>query len=89
MITENRASHLSHLIREDLKKENLVACTDEMKLLQSIKEGVQSFIKTHNEVDRLARQQISSQKKNIPEGSMEWEVLYSRFYEQELQRKGL
>jgi len=88
MITENRASHLSHLIRENLKNDDLVSCNDEMKLLQSIKEGVNNFIKTHNEVDKLARKQISSQKNSLPEGSMEWEVQYSRFYEQELKRKG-
>lgn len=88
MISENRASHLAHLIRETLKKEKLVDA-DENQLLKNIKIGVNEFIKVHEEVDSLARAQITNQKKNIGEGSMEWEVLYGRFYEQELQRKGL
>lgn len=89
MISENRANHIAHLIREELKGQNAVTTDDELQLLQNIKRGVQSFLTTHAEVDRLARAQISNQKKNIGEGSMEWEVLYGRFYEQELQRKGL
>jgi hypothetical protein len=89
MISENRSSHLAHLIRERLKKTDLIKSNDEMKTLQSIKKGLAQFLKTHDEVDQEARRQISSQKKSIVEGSMEWEVLYSRFYEQELRRKGM
>ncbi len=89
MISENRANHLSHLMREALKSKNALSGSDDLQLLQRIKLGVNEFIKVHNEVDRLAKAQISNQKKNISEGSMEWEVLYGRFYEQELQRKGL
>lgn len=89
MISDLRASHLAHLIREDLKKTKSVETSDDMQLLQTVKKGLQAFIDTCNEVDRLARAQISNQKKNIIEGSMEWEVLYERFYEQELKRKGL
>lgn len=89
MISENRANHIAHLIREELKKQNAVSTNDDLQLLQKIKKGVNSFISVHEEVDRLARAQITNQKKNIGEGSMEWEILYGRFYEQELQRKGL
>jgi len=89
MISENRANHLAHLIREELKKQNAVSSNDDLKLLQKVKKGVNSFVQIHEEVDRIARSQITNQKKNIGEGSMEWEVLYGRFYEQELQRKGL
>ena len=89
MISENRANHIAHLIREALKKHQVVSSNDDLQLLQKIKKGVNSFMQVHEEVDRLARAQITNQKKNIGEGSMEWEVLYGRFYEQELQRKGL
>ncbi len=89
MISELRANHLAHLIRDSLKKQNIVTGGDDLILLQAAKVGVNEFIKVHNEVDRLARAQISNQKKSIEEGSLEWEVLYGRFYEQELQRKGI
>jgi len=89
MISENRSSHIAHLIRDHLKRRSLISSPDDLKTLQSIKKGMAKFLKTHEEVDAEARRQISSQKKTIIEGSMEWEVLYSRFYEQELKRKGL
>ncbi len=89
MISENRASHLAHIIREALKKKDLVTNADELQLLKQVKIGMNKFIKIHDQVDSLARAQLTNQKQNIDEGSMEWEVLYGRFYEQELKRKGL
>lgn len=89
MISENRLSHLAHLVREELKKQKAIETQDEMQLLQNIKQGFNEFVKIHNEVDRAAKALISNQKKGIQEGSIEWDVLYGRFYEQELQRRGI
>ena len=33
---------------------------------------------------RAARQQIENQKRTIPEGSAEWEILYRKYYEEEM-----
>ena len=35
-------------------------------------------------VDQAARQKIESQKRAIPEGSGEWEILYRKYYEEEM-----
>ena len=40
-------------------------------------------------VDDRARQMISSQKRDIPEGGEEWQVLHRRYYEQEMSRIGV
>ncbi len=89
MISENRVSHLAHLIRDEFNELGLVETEKDMKLLQLIKDGINVFVKVHEEVDRTAKANISKQKKGIVEGSTEWEVLYGRFYEQEMKRKGI
>lgn len=89
MISENRVSHLAHLIRDEFNELNYVTTEKDMKLLQLIKEGIGVFVDTHKAVDKVARDNISKQKKGILEGSTEWEVLYGRFYEQEMKRKGM
>lgn len=40
-------------------------------------------------VDKAARQKIRSQKKDIPEGSEEWELLLRRYYAEELKKLGI
>ena len=40
-------------------------------------------------VDRAARTKIKSQKKEIPEGSEEWDLLLRRYYAEELKKLGI
>ena len=38
---------------------------------------------------RSARDKIRSQKRDIPEGSEEWDLLHRRYYAEELKKLGL
>ncbi len=40
-------------------------------------------------VDRAARTKIRSQKKDIPEGTEEWDLLHRRYYAEELKKFGI
>ncbi|PWU07569.1 MAG: DUF507 domain-containing protein [Terriglobia bacterium] len=40
-------------------------------------------------VDRAARLKIRSQKKEIPEGTEEWDLLHRRYYSEELKKLGI
>lgn len=42
-----------------------------------------------DKVDRAARTKVRSQKKDIPEGSEEWDLLQKRYYAEELKRFGI
>ena len=89
MISEDRASHLGHLIYEKLWADDLVDYSDEAMALRHIKKAVGVFVKEHGEVDQKARSMLTSQRRDIPEGSSEWDTLYRKYYEAELKRKGI
>jgi hypothetical protein len=40
-------------------------------------------------VDRNARLKIRTQKREIPEGSEEWDLLHKRYYSEELKKFGI
>ena len=42
-----------------------------------------------DQVDRAARTKIRSQKREIPEGSEEWDLLQKRYYAEELKKLGI
>jgi hypothetical protein len=42
-----------------------------------------------DKVDRAARQKIRSQKRDIPEGGEEWDLLLRRYYTEELKKLGI
>ena len=42
------------------------------------------WLKKEEAVDMEARRKIESQTRRIPEGSAEWDILYRKYYEEEL-----
>ncbi|MFQ5778921.1 MAG: DUF507 family protein [Terriglobia bacterium] len=50
---------------------------------------LQGLLKEEEGLEAAARQKIVSQKREIPEGSMEWETLFRRYYSEELRKLGV
>jgi len=44
---------------------------------------------TEDKVDRAARTKIRTQKREIPEGTEEWDLLHKRYYAEELKKLGI
>lgn len=42
-----------------------------------------------DKADRASKTKIRSQKREIPEGSEEWDVLHRRYYSEELKKLGI
>ncbi len=47
------------------------------------------LLHTEEKVDRAARTKIRTQKRDIPEGSEEWDLLHKRYYAEELKKLGI
>lgn len=88
MISEDRQSHLAHLITDGLWKDDLVDYTDDAVALRTVKLGVSKFIQEEERTDQLVRGKISSLKRGVIEGSPEWDVMYNKYYEEEMKKRG-
>ncbi len=47
------------------------------------------ILQTEEKVDRAARTKIRTQKRDIPEGTEEWDLLHKRYYAEELKKLGI
>ena len=56
-----------------------------LELVKSMTE----LLTIEDKVDRAARTKIRTQKKEIPEGSEEWDLLLRRYYSEELKKLGI
>jgi hypothetical protein len=50
---------------------------------------ITELLAIEEKVDRAARTKIRSQKKEIPEGTEEWDLLHRRYYAEELKKFGI
>ena len=56
--------------------------------LQILRE-MRDILTKEETIDQLAQEKIRNQKRDIPEGSEEWIVLFRRYYEEEMKRYGI
>jgi len=86
-LSREKINFLSHRVTDRL------ASIDEIEFIEdrnTIRLAVldilqQCFLKEEG-MEREARRKIESQRRNIPEGSPEWDVLYRKYYAEELRK---
>ncbi len=60
--------------------------TNEIRLI--VVKAIEEEMKLYEMLDKKAVEKIQSQKKAIEEGSREWEILYRKYYNDELNKLG-
>lgn len=88
IVSEDRQSHLARLIVDGIWNDDLVEYSDEDAALRMAKKGLAKFVAESEEIDEFVRDKVLSLKRGVPEGSNEWDVLYSKYYEEEMVRRG-
>ena len=89
MLSEDKISHLSHVLLKGLLERKLVTLIeDEGKVRAEIKKTVVSELKIGAEIDAAVRKKLQSFSKKIVEGSSEWEILYRKFFREEEIKRG-
>jgi uncharacterized protein len=87
-LSDDRISHVSHLILDLLMQDRTVdAIQPEERLLREIKRTITDELKFDDDADTVVRTMIQSLSRKVPEGSREWEVLYHKYREEELRRR--
>lgn len=87
-LTEDRISHIAHLVSDGIWNDDLVDFKDDNKVLQEIKKVLADYLKVEDEADSAARNKIRSLSRDVPEGSREWDILYKKYFEEEISKKG-
>jgi uncharacterized protein len=89
-LTREKMVRLSHRILDVLvANEHVDFVEDRDTIRQETLTILQSLLKLEEQVDTEVRQKIASQKREILEGSEEWDVLYRKYYAEGLKRAGV
>jgi hypothetical protein len=84
-LTREKVNLLSHQITEKLASFDEVEFIEDRNTIRlAVVDILLKWLKKEEEVDKAARHKIESQKRSIPEGSAEWDILYRKYYDEEL-----
>src|SRR5215467_2237030 len=89
-LSRDKITDISHkLVAAMRKSRDLRFKKDQNDVRLEIVRAFTDLLVTEEKVDRASRDKIRSQKREIPEGSEEWELLQRRYYAEELKKFGI
>ena len=90
-LSRDKINDVSHKLIEMLKKPaNCVSRTRTGNVVRlEIVRVMTDLMMVEDKADRASKTKIRSQKREIPEGSEEWDVLHRRYYAEEMKKLGI
>ena len=90
-LSRDKVTDISHKVVDMLRKsrELRLKHKDPNTVRLEIVRVMTEVLMAEDKVDRAARQKIRSQKREIPEGTEEWDLLHRRYYSDELKKLGI
>ncbi|HKY33651.1 MAG TPA: DUF507 family protein [Candidatus Polarisedimenticolia bacterium] len=84
-LSHEKVTHVSHVLAKALAGAPGVRfAADRNDVRLKIVDLLRAELRRDEEIERRVRTKIVSQKRAIPEGSQEWDVLFRKYYEEEL-----
>jgi len=90
-LSRDKVTQISHTLVEMLRKSHNLRLRDKdgNNVRLEIMRVMLELLVAEEKVDRAVRQKIRGQKREIPEGSEEWDLLHRRYYSEELKKLGI
>ena len=89
-ISRDKVNKLAHRIADALAEMNEVDFIEDRNTIRmQARTILEDLLKQEEKIDAAARQKIENQRRTITEGSQEWDILYRKYYNEEVKKLGL
>jgi uncharacterized protein len=89
-LSRDKITDISHKLVSAMRKSRVVRLKKDVNDVRlQILATITEILSLEDKVDRAARTKIRTQKREIPEGSEEWDLLHKRYYAEELKKLGI
>jgi len=89
-VSHDKVSRLTKSVFESLREyDQLIFVEDPQTIRQEIRVALEHLLNEEEGLDKAARQKIESQKRTIVEGTQEWDILYRKYYADEVKKLGI
>jgi hypothetical protein len=89
-ISRDKLNKLAHTVADTLAEVDAVGFLEERNVIrQEARKALEDLLEEEGKIDTAARLKIANQRKIILEGSQEWEILYRKYYNDEVRKLGI
>ena len=88
-ISRDKVNKVAHVVSDALAEIDSVDFVEDRNTIRlEVRKIIQDLLNQEERIDQL-RQKIESQKRTILEGSQEWDILYRKYYQEEVKKLGM
>jgi uncharacterized protein len=89
-VNRDKANKVAHVITDALAEMNEVEFLEDRNTIRlEVRKILEELLNQEAKIDQSARQKIEGQKRTILEGSQEWDILYRKYYNEEVKKLGV
>ncbi len=85
-LSDARISALAHMVLKTLRQEAEVEVVNERLALVEAKGVLSDHFQREDRIDEAVRRKIASLSRQVVPGGREWDVLYRKYFEEELRK---
>ena len=89
-VSRDKLNKLAHVVADTLAEtDECDFLEDRNTIRQEARKALEKLLLDEMKLDGAARQKIASQRRIIQEGSQEWDILYRKYYNEEVKKLGI
>jgi len=89
-ISRDKVNKVAHVVTDALAEiAELDFVEDRNTIRLEVRKILEDVLNQEEKIDQAARHKIENQKRTILEGSQEWDILYRKYYNEEVKKLGM
>jgi hypothetical protein len=89
-LSRDKVNKLAHVVTDALAETPQADFVEDRNTIRlEVRKVLEELLNQEARIDQSARQKIESQKRTILEGSQEWDILYRKYYNEEVKKLGI
>ncbi|MGO9650286.1 conserved hypothetical protein [Candidatus Sulfotelmatobacter sp. SbA7] len=89
-ISRDKVNKVAHAVTEALAEVNELDFVEDRNTIRlEVRRVMEELLNQEEKIDQSARHKIENQKRTILEGSQEWDILYRKYYQEEVKKLGV
>jgi len=89
-LSRDKVNKLAHTVADSLAELNNVEFLEDRNTIRmEARRILEELLAAEEKIDLAARQKIETQKRTIIQGSQEWDILYRKYYNEEVKKLGI
>ena len=89
-VSRDKVNKVAHVVSDALAELDAVDFVEDRNSIRlEVRRLMEELLNQEAKIDAAARHKIETQKRTILEGSQEWDILYRKYYNEEVKKLGI